>query len=79
MPYRSPYPDAGIPEVPLAEFVLEGATLRPDKPALIDGGTERPVTYRELSDNVRRAARGLAACGVSRGDVVALCGQNSPE
>ncbi len=79
MLYRSPYPDTDIPEVSLAEFVLEGATQRAHKPALIDGGTQRPVSYGELSDNVQSAARGLAAYGIGRGDVVALSGPNSPE
>jgi PAS domain S-box-containing protein len=79
MQYRSPYPDAWVPELPLADFVLQAAASRPDKAALIDGGTQRTVTYRQLVENVRGAAAGLAARGVRQGDVVALCGPNSPE
>ena len=79
MHYSSPYPDAAIPEVPLVDFVLEGAAAHPDKPALIDGGTQRPVTYRQLADNVGLVADGLAAPGCAAGDVIALCGPNSPE
>ena len=37
--------------------------------ALIDGSDGRVVSYGELAVSVRRAAAGLAARGVARGDV----------
>ena len=62
--YRSPYPDALVPELPLADFVLQAAASRPDKPALIDGGTDRVVTYRQ---------RAYQKLGISRqNELVAL-------
>lgn len=79
MAYRSPYPDAWIPEVPLVDFIFRNATLYADKPALIDGPTGRTVTYRQLLDRVRQVAWTLSSLGVRPHDVVAIYGPNSPE
>jgi PAS domain S-box-containing protein len=79
MPYRSPYPDVWIPEVPLVEFIFKNAALHADKPALIDGPTGREVTYRQLLDRVRHVAWTLRQLGVRHDDVVAIYGPNSPE
>jgi acyl-CoA synthetase (AMP-forming)/AMP-acid ligase II len=46
-----------------------------DRPALIDPPLR--LTYRELHDRVRAAARGLAATGVRHGDRVAICSPNT--
>ena len=56
MIYRSPYPDADIPNVPLQDFLFEHAAKYTDKAALIDGPTGRAVTYGQLVGAVRRAA-----------------------
>ncbi len=37
------------------------------------------MTYRELTDGVRRVAAGLARHGLNRGDVLAMIAPNSPE
>ncbi|HEX8922535.1 MAG TPA: AMP-binding protein, partial [Pyrinomonadaceae bacterium] len=79
MLFRSPYNDAEIPLIPLAQAVLRRAEELSDKPALIDGSTNRVVTYGELSRLVRRAAAGLAARGFSKGDVFAIFSPNVPE
>ncbi|HEX9716582.1 MAG TPA: 4-coumarate--CoA ligase family protein [Actinomycetota bacterium] len=79
MVHRSPYPDVEIPNVSLPAFVLERAADLGDKPALIDGPTGRTITYAQLAAGVRRAAAGLAARGLGRGDVVALFSPNVPE
>jgi acyl-CoA synthetase (AMP-forming)/AMP-acid ligase II len=79
---HSPYDDVELAAVPLHEFVLGGAdptTRRGDRAALIDGPTGRVLTYAELAGSVRKAAAGLAAHGMTPGDVVALCSPNSPE
>ncbi|MDE3075231.1 MAG: 4-coumarate--CoA ligase family protein [Chloroflexota bacterium] len=77
--YRSPFPDVDIPEVSLAEFVLEGATARADKQALIDGASGRTITYGQLAAGVRRAAAGLSRRGFAKGDVLAIFSPNLPE
>jgi PAS domain S-box-containing protein len=79
MLYRSPFPDAPIPEVSLVDFIFKSAPLHSEKPALIDGSTNRILTYRQLVEQVGRAAAALAVRGVGTGDVVALYGPNSPE
>ena len=79
MIFRSPYSDVTVPELPLAEFVLRRAAELPDKPALIDAATGRAMSYGELAGAVRRAAAGLHARGMRKGDVLALFSPNLPE
>ncbi|HMA38183.1 MAG TPA: AMP-binding protein [Chloroflexia bacterium] len=79
MIFRSSYPEVTIPEVSLSEFVLGPAAGRGDKPALIDGVSGQVLTYAGLAAAVNRAAAGLAAHGVRKGEVVALFSPNSPE
>ena len=74
--FRSPLPDATIPEVPFAPFVLRHAERLAEKPALIDGVTGRTYTYGQVNDAVRRAASGLAGRGFRKGDVLALYSPN---
>ena len=76
---QSPYDDIELAQTSLAEFVLAGAVRRGGKRAIIDGATGRVVSYGELAISVRRAAAGLAARGVAKGDVLALCSPNCPE
>jgi acyl-CoA synthetase (AMP-forming)/AMP-acid ligase II len=78
MIFRSPFPDVEVPDVTLTAFVLEAAESRGDRPALIDGPTGETLTYAELARQVRSLAAGLAARGIGRGDVVALCAPNAP-
>ncbi len=77
--HTSPLPDVDIPEVPITEFVLRGATTYPDRPALIDGTSGRIITFAELSDQIHRLAGGLRAAGFGPGDVLALMAPNVPE
>src|SRR6266852_4255291 len=79
MIFKSPYPDIAIPEVPIADFILENASRFSAKPALIDAITDRSLTYEELPDLVNRTAAGLAARGFQKGDVFAIHTLNCPE
>lgn len=76
MIFRSPYPDVSIPELPLTQVVLRNAETLASKPALIDGISDRVITYGELSDAVRRVASGLAARGFQKSDVFAIFSPN---
>jgi len=76
MIFRSPYTDVVIPEIPLTQAVLRLAEKLADKPALIDGSTNRVLTYGELNEAVRRMAAGLAARGFRKGDVFAIFSPN---
>jgi 4-coumarate--CoA ligase len=79
MVFASPLPDVEIPDVPLTEYVLAHAERLGDKPALIDGGSGRTLTYAALAGAIRSLAGGLAAKGFGRGDVLALMSPNIPE
>jgi acyl-CoA synthetase (AMP-forming)/AMP-acid ligase II len=70
---------ATIPDVPLTQYVLRHAHRLGDKPAVIDGPTGRVLTYRQVSERVRRAAAGLAERGFGKGDVLAIHSPNVPE
>ncbi len=76
---RSPYPDVDIPDLPLTDFVLQHASKRAERPALIDGPTGRTLTYGQLAAMVGRMAGGLAARGLGKGDVLAIYCPNLPE
>ena len=79
MIFGSPYPDISLPDRPLTEFVLQRAVKLADKPALIEGLTNRTITYKQLANSIYRAAIGLAARGFSKGDVLAIYSPNLPE
>ena len=76
---KSPYPDVQVPNVPLVPYVLQHAERLADKPALVCGATGRSLTYGALAVAVRRAAVGLHARGVRKGDVVGIVSPNVPE
>jgi acyl-CoA synthetase (AMP-forming)/AMP-acid ligase II len=76
---RSPFPDVEIPDVSFTEFILARAPERGDKPALIEAGTRRTITYAELAASVRAVAAGLAQRGFGKGDVFAHYAPNLPE
>jgi long-chain acyl-CoA synthetase len=61
----------------LAELVSDVAQRDGAKPALIFADT--PISYADLNTRIERAANGLAACGVTKGDRVALLLPNMPE
>ena len=59
------------------QALAEMAAARPDAPAIVASGTR--LSYRELFEQARRAAAGLRALGLRRGDHVAVCMENSVE
>jgi acyl-CoA synthetase (AMP-forming)/AMP-acid ligase II len=79
MIFRSPFPDAPVPDSSIFEFVLERAASLGEKPALIDGPSGRVVTYAQLLARSRALAAGLARRGLGKGDVVAVSCPNLPE
>lgn len=79
MIFNSPYPDAVIPNKPLAHYLLERMQPYGDKPALIDGPTGRTLTYNQLCGAIRLVASSLSKRGFGKGDVFAIYSPNLPE
>ncbi len=77
--FHSPLPDAELPEVPLTQYVMQGAASYPDRLALIDGPTGRSYTFAQLGDHVARLAGGLQAKGFGPGTTLAVLAPNIPE
>lgn len=79
MSFRSPYPDASIPDVSLPAFLFGDLGESRDITAIIDGPTGRSYTYGELAAAVGRVAGALVRRGISRGDRFAILSPNLPE
>ena len=80
MSIRSPLPDLSLPpDLDFSSFVLERARELPHKVALIDGLGGQSMTFGELTSRVDAVAAGLLAQGMRVGDVVAVCGSNTPD
>jgi acyl-CoA synthetase (AMP-forming)/AMP-acid ligase II len=76
---NSTFPEVDIPDLTLPEYVLGQAAGRGAKPAIVDGGSGRVLTYADLAAGVCRCAAGLAAAGLRPGDVSAIMIPNLPE
>ncbi|MFN8375400.1 MAG: 4-coumarate--CoA ligase family protein [Anaerolineae bacterium] len=79
MIFKSPFPEAVIPQVSLTSFVFQNAGKNPDKPALIDGPSGRTITYGQLVGAIRLVASSLHKRGFRKGDVFAIYSPNIPE
>jgi acyl-CoA synthetase (AMP-forming)/AMP-acid ligase II len=79
LPFRSPFPDVTIPDVPLTDFVLAGIDAHRDRPALADAVSGHAITYGDLAEGIRRLGAGLSRRGIRKGDVVAIYSPNLPE
>lgn len=64
----------------LLEMVWRSVERGPDREALMykEGGGYRSITYREMWEQVRETAAGLAHLGVGHGDKVAILSNNNP-
>ena len=76
---RSSHQGIAVPNVPISQFILDTHDRDDSKPAIIDGSTNRVITYAALRDDVRCVGQGLRQLGVSRGEVVAVFGPSSPD
>ena len=79
MIFKSPHPDVVIPDVALTPFVLGKAVRLGDKVAIVEAGSGRSYTFRQIADGVRGLAAGLHARGFRKGDVLAIMSPNLPE
>ena len=62
-------------------LLAQRATERPKDVALQEKlyGIWQPITWQEYADRVRDFGHGLASLGVTRGEIVAVLGDNRPE
>jgi len=65
-----------VPLTPIG-FLVRSASVYPDRLAVSYG--ERRYSWRATLERCRRLAGALAACGIGRGDTVALMAPNIPE
>ncbi|WP_034091082.1 AMP-binding protein [Streptacidiphilus albus] len=75
---------AGPADPPLLDETIGGCLARtvaahPEREALVDVGSGRRWSYRELAEEVDAVALGLLALGVERGDRVGIWSPNCPE
>ena len=65
--------------VPLSpvSFLTRAARVYPDRVAIVHGA--RRYTYAQFLERTRRLASALAACGIGKGDTVAILAPNIPE
>jgi acyl-CoA synthetase (AMP-forming)/AMP-acid ligase II len=79
MIFSGPFAQVTIPEIPVTDYVLQNASARGDKPALIDGPSGRTITYSELADQISRVAASLCKRGFKKGEVFGILSPNLPE
>jgi acyl-CoA synthetase (AMP-forming)/AMP-acid ligase II len=66
-----------VPDLPLAEFVLQRPRRLGAKPALIDSASGRTMTHAQVVEGIERASSGFVRRGLQKGEVVALMAPNS--
>ncbi|RIB11913.1 hypothetical protein C2G38_2132530 [Gigaspora rosea] len=77
MVYKSKYPDIDIPGVGVYQYGTSNRNgISDDKVILIDGITEKKMTFGELKSNSKKLAAGLQTIGFKRGDVLMICSHN---
>jgi len=79
MIHESPFANVEIPDLSLPQFVMQDFADRADQPALVDGPSGRTLTYGQLAGAIQKAAAGLHARGLRKGDVFAIYSPNLPE
>jgi acyl-CoA synthetase (AMP-forming)/AMP-acid ligase II len=80
MIFPSPLKDITVPEIPLAQFILEQTNSSiGDKPALVEGVSGQALSYEELRHKVGMVAANLTRRGFKKGEVFAICCPNLPE
>lgn len=68
-----------IPESSITDYIFRGIEKHGKKRALIDGTTNRSMTFSQLQEEAIHVTNNLGSLGLKHGDVACLCGTNSPE
>ena len=72
-------PGVAVPKKDLTSVVLQRVDELGDKSALIDGTSDRALSYNELRSQIEHLAAGLNQRGFKKGDVCAVFCPNLPE
>ncbi|KAF0510187.1 acetyl-CoA synthetase-like protein [Gigaspora margarita] len=77
MIFKSKYPDIDIPGVGVYHYGTSNQNgISDDKVIVIDGITDKKITFGELKSNSKKLAAGLQTIGFKRGDVLMICSHN---
>ncbi|XP_045170274.2 uncharacterized protein LOC123532762 [Mercenaria mercenaria] len=68
-----------IPDSSVTEYIFRGLGKHGEKTALIDGTSNRTVSFNQLYEEVNHVTNNLGSLGLKHGDVACLCGTNAPE
>lgn len=72
--------DLDVPaQATILSMIAAAAVRFPDRPALVDGASNRTTRYEELIDKLRRVASAFRARGAGPGSCLAVHGPNSAE
>lgn len=78
--HKSVHPSVAIPaDKTVTEYVFEHVEKFGDKLALVDGITQKEVSFKGLYQEIKRTAAGFQAKGYKKGDVIAVWSPNSPD
>src|SRR5690349_19546646 len=73
------HPIPALPQVRIEEFILSRWAAEPEREALIDGESNRRLSFGQLTGHAERMAGGLRRRGLVRGEVVVLLAANGLE
>jgi len=76
--WRGPHIDIP-PRTTILDLIAETAARQPERVALVDGISDRTITYVRLVDSIERVASALRAGGAGPGSCLAIYAPNSPE
>lgn len=76
MIYTSPHAPITIPSISLPHFILDCCDQHGTRTAILDSTDGTTISYAELARRIRGVARGLAAAGLKKGEVVAIISPN---
>jgi AMP-binding enzyme len=76
--WRGPHIDIP-PRTTILDLIAKTAARQPERVALVDGISDRTITYVRLVDSIERVASALRAGGAGPGSCLAIYAPNSPE
>ncbi|XP_077966638.1 uncharacterized protein LOC120341793 [Styela clava] len=79
MPIESRYSEVVIPDISFSDYIFKSLRRYGNRVAIIEAGTGRKLTFKDIEIEVLKCASALYKHGVRKGDMVATSAWNSPE